>query len=341
VVAVVALLVGGVSRIGHQSGPFHTSVNRSFAAQGAVLADESNQTAATLRHVMNVTARLDRLTLQADLDGLAAQADDQANRAATLAGGGGDLGQFAAVFAERAQAVSGVRTAYDGLLEMQPLPEAGTPAAATSVKTLTSLSSTQASERIAAAGTLLVRSDRTYKTLRHALARGAGHARLPASTWITSTAPWQIDAVTAEVNTVAAALGATHQLVLSVVQVSPPALPSPTGAPTPGTSTLSPTTTVSLNVVLSNMGSVNEPHATVTFSLAPQPTGATPPTGATLTATRKSALAASRSVSLAPVSFKVKPGSSYLLTVAIVLPVGQVDTSQTSISELLQIAPST
>jgi hypothetical protein len=94
-------------------------------------------------------------------------------------------------------------------------------------------------------------------------------------------------------------------------------------------------------VVLSNMGSVNEPHATVTFSLALQPTGATPPTGPTLTATRKSALAASRSVSLAPVSFKVKPGSSYLLTVAVVLPVGQVDTSQTSISELLVIAPST
>jgi hypothetical protein len=127
----------------------------------------------------------------------------------------------------------------------------------------------------------------------------------------------------------------SHQLILSVVQVTPPALPSPTGAATPSVSVLSPTTAVVLNVVVTNMGSVDEPHTVVNFSLAPQPAGTA------ATASRRTALAASRSTSLAPVSFKVKPGHSYQLTVAIALPAGQAPTAQTSVSEVLQIAPST
>ena len=49
VLLVLVLLVGGIARVGHQSGPYDASLNRSFAAQGAVLADESNQTAAAVR----------------------------------------------------------------------------------------------------------------------------------------------------------------------------------------------------------------------------------------------------------------------------------------------------
>jgi hypothetical protein len=338
VLLVVALLAGGIARIGHQSAPYDANLNRSFAAQASVLADQSNLSASSLRHLMDATATLSRLTLQADLDGLGAQADDQATRAAALSTGGGVQGQFSLVLAERAQGVTAVRAALDGLLGLQTLPVAGAPALVTKVHGgATLLSSTQASNRIAAAGSLLVRGDRTYASLRHTLARAAGHARLPASKWITDQSVWQMAAVTAQVNLLVTspALEVSHQLVLSVVQVTPPALPSPTGAATPPVSILSPTTTVVLNVVLSNLGSVDEPKAVVTFSLAPQPTGAT------ATASRRTALAASRSVSLAPVSFKVKPGSSYQLTVAIGVPAGQADTAQTSVSEVLQIAPST
>ena len=104
---------------------------------------------------------------------------------------------------------------------------------------------------------------------------------------------------------------------------------------TPGLSVLSPTTQVVVQVVLSNLGSVDEPHASVQFQLTPQPTGTA------VTITRTSGLAAAGSVSLPPVSFKVKPGSSYQLTVAVVLPAGQTDLTGTSLSEVLQIAPST
>jgi hypothetical protein len=335
VLLALALLVGGIARIGHQSGPYDASLNRSFATQGAVLVDQSDLTASSLRHLMAATAGLSRLTLQADLDGLATQAGDQATRAATLAAGGGVQGQFALVFAQRAQGVTDLRAAFDGLLDMQPLPVAGAPALVTRVRgTTTSLSSTQASNRITAAGTLLARADRTYAALRRTLAHVAGHARLPASRWISNPSVWQIGAVTATVNQIAAALPVSHQLVLSVVQVTPPALPSPSGVTTPAASDLSPTRAVVLNVVLTNAGTADEPRAEVQFSLALQPTGTT------ATATRRTALAASRSTSLAPVSFKVKPGNSYQLTVAIQLPAGEAATAQTSTSELLRIAPS-
>ena len=331
---VLALLIGGIARIGHQSGPYDASLNRSFATQGAVLVDESNLTASSLRHLMAVTTGLSRRMLQADLDGLATQASDQGTRAASLAAGGGVQGLFALVFAERAQGVTDLRAALDGLLDMQPLPVAGAPALVTRVRATTaSLSSTQASNRIAAAGTVLSRADHTYAALRRTLAHAAGHARLPASRWISDPGVWQIGTVTATVNQIAAALPVSHQLVLSVVQVTPPALPSPTGVATPGVSDISPTRAVVLNVVLTNAGTVDEPHAEVQFSLALQPQGTT------ATATRRTALAASRSTSLAPVSFKVKPGNSYQLTVAIQLPAEEAPSAQTSTSEVLQIAP--
>jgi hypothetical protein len=135
-------------------------------------------------------------------------------------------------------------------------------------------------------------------------------------------------------------LEATHQLVLGAIGITPPALPAPTGVATPGLSVLSPTTTVTLNVVLSNQGSVDEPHATVKFALAPAPAAAGATAVAT-TVTRTTPLAAGRSISLSPVSFHVKAGTSYELTVAIAVPAGQENVANTSLSQVLQIAPRT
>jgi hypothetical protein len=129
-------------------------------------------------------------------------------------------------------------------------------------------------------------------------------------------------------------LAVTHRLVLSVVQITPPALPSPTGVATLGSSVLSPTSSVKLNVVLTNLGSVDEPHAKVQFTLSPQPTGTA------VNVRRRAAVPTGGSVSLSPASFPVKPGVSYQLTVSIVLPAGQADATGTSQTEILQIAPS-
>jgi len=335
---VAAVLIGGVARIGPRSGPFRTSVNRSFGAQGAVLVDLSNATGASLRRLMGVMPDQGRQTLQAELDDVTAQAGDQAARAAALASNGGVEGRFATVLADRAQSADEVRSAIDGLLGLRPLPVAGAPAAsATGAAAPTSLSSTQATDRIAAAGRLLAQADRSYQVVRRSLATMAGHARLPASRWITTPSTWQIGALATQVDLVAASatLAAVHQLGLSVVQITPPAVPSPTGVATPGVSVLSPTQTVVLSVVLTNDGTVDEPHASVTFTL----TGL--PTGTTTTARRAASVLAARSVSLAPVTFAVKPGNSYQLTVAIAVPAGQPVAAGTTFEEGLQISPST
>jgi hypothetical protein len=339
----VAVLIGGLAHVGPQSGPFDAHINRSFAAQGAVLAQESNATGTSVRRLMATMPQEDRLTLQADLDDAVAQTSDQATGAAALATKGGVQNQFAAVFADRARAVTQVRSAVDGLLGLTPLAVAGSPGAGGSAAgTPTLLSSTQATDRIAAAGRLLAGADRSYQEVRHALAGLAGHAMLPASKWITSADIWQIGPVAAQVDLVAASstLRTTHELVLSAVGITPPALPSPTGAVTPGVSMISPTTRVTLTVVLTNDGSVDEPHAAVTFTLTPVPATAGAVT-TPATATRTSSLAASRSVTLEAVTFHVKPGTSYQLAVAVAIPAGQTAAAGTSVSQVLQIAPST
>lgn len=338
---VVALLVGGATQIGRQSSPYDASVNRSFAAQGAIVVQQSNSTGATLRRLMRNMQNQDRRTLQAQLDTVTAQADQEAAAAENLATPvtpGGVQGAFATVFAERDQAVHRIRSAYDGLLGLRPLPVSGAPGAgAEVVVTPTLLPSAQAADQITSAGTTLAAADRSYSAVRGALPRLAGHARLPASRWVTTATVWQPGPIAVQVQLVnsSPSLQMVHRLVLRVVNVTPPALPSPTGVATPGVSVLSPTTQVLVQVVLSNLGSVDEPHASVQFQLTPQPTGTA------VTVTKTSGLAAAGSVSLPPVSFTVKPGTSYQLTVAVVLPAGQTDPTGTSLSEVLQIAPGT
>jgi hypothetical protein len=330
---VVALVIGGVTQVGRQSGPFYTSVNRSFATQATTIVQQSNATGASLRHLIGTMPNEDRRTLQANLDLLTAQAERQAATAGTLtspASPGDVQGQFANVLSQRDQAVQDFRSAVDGLLGMSPLPTAGAPTSTATVAAKTTravLPTTTVTNRIAAVGTVLVAADRDYRSLRHALS----------SRWVTDDTTWQPGPVATQVQVLQASpsLLPSHRLVLRVVKVTPPALPPANGVATPNASILSPTHSVSLQVVISNVGSVDEPHASVQFTLTP------PAPGTAATKTRSVAVAAAGSVSLDPTSFKVKPGTSYQLTVAIVLPAGQTDVTGASLSETLQIAPGT
>jgi hypothetical protein len=338
VLIALVILIGGLTRVGSQSGPYDASINRSFVAQGAVLAASSNTTGADLRRLMDKMPQKDRQALEADLDDVVAQATAQATRAAGIAlSQSGSQGEFVTVFADREKAVVDVRSALDGLLGLHPLTVAGAPGTGGSVRANpTLLSATETTNRIVAAGRLLRGADLTYQQVREAVAQGAGHARLPVSRWITGGNLWQIGPVATQIDLVAASptLAATHQLALSVVAITPPALPSPTGVATPAVSLLPPTRHVTLNVVVSNAGSVDDPHASIKFTLAA-------PTGAATTAGRTASVVSGRSISLSPVSFSVKPGTSYQLTVAIVVPPGQIDAANTAASETIQIAPST
>ena len=63
--------------------------------------------------------------------------------------------------------------------------------------------------------------------------------------------------------------------------------------------------------------------------------------GATATHIVRTSLALDGSETLAPVTFRVKPGTTYVLTVQIPLPSGQTQTNGTILEQALQVAPAT
>src|SRR5580698_3624889 len=78
-VVLTALVVGGVTQIGRQSGPYDASLNRSFVSQGAVAATASNASAAELRQLMSTMRNLPRQVVQAELDSLVQQTASEAS----------------------------------------------------------------------------------------------------------------------------------------------------------------------------------------------------------------------------------------------------------------------
>ena len=340
----LALLVGGLIQVSAQSRGYDANSNRSLAAQGGVVADQSNVTASEVRSLMGSLQTQDRQTLQSSLDTAVRQTARQSTSADLAAGAaspGTVPGQLAAVFAERAEAVRDLRGAVDGFLGMQPAPPAGAATTGPAVSQGAAaqaalLSATQATNRIAAAGALLSRSDSLYRSVRRSLAAQVGHARLPASVWVSDPQLWQVGTVAAQVDLIATSstLAPTHYVVLRTVRLSPPALPPPPGA-SPSVSVLSPTTLLGVTVVVGNDGSSAEPRASVRLSLANQTSGAT------ATLVQSTPLALGASVTLPTASFHVKPGTTYQLTVAVIPPSGQAVTAGTVIEQALQVSPAT
>lgn len=338
---VLAVLVGGLTQVSRQSQGYDDSSERTLAAQGTVAAGQSNATAVTVRKIVDDLPSQTRQGLQATLDSAVQQTADESDRAQVAAGAtplGPVAAQFVDVFTERARAVAELRAAVYGFLGMEPIaPAAAPPATLTAASGGTALlSATQATNRIAAAGSLLARSDTLYRSVQHSLGATGAHARLPVSVWVTHPQVWQLGSVAAQVDLVATSstLAATHYVVLRTIRLTPPALPTPQGAAATA-SVLSPTSRIGVTVVLANQGSSAEPRVSVRFSLADQTSGAT------TSQVRTTALALGASVTLSNVTMRVKPSTAYLLTVQVIPPAGQTLTAGTAIQQPLQIAPST
>jgi hypothetical protein len=338
---VLALIIGGLTQVSRQSQGYDAASNRSLAQLGAVVATQSNETAAQVRTLLNSVPSQTRQGLQAGLDVAVEQSSNESAQAlqATQASPLGALAtDFDAVFADRAQSMGELRAAVDDYLGMEPIPNAGAPTAdattTASTESTASLSATQVTNRIAAAGALLARADHLYRSVRRALAAGTGHGKLPRSIWVTDPQVWQVGAVAAQVDLMATSptLAATHDVVIRTTRLVPPALPTPQGTAA-NVSILKPTHTVGVTMVLANQGSVDEPHVSVRFTLADQSNGAT------ATHVLTTPLALDASVTLPSVTFKVKPGTTYVLTVQIVLPPGQTQTNGTIVQPTLQVAP--
>ncbi len=338
---VLALIIGGLTQVSRQSQRYDAGANRTLAAQGAIVADESNATARDVRTFVADLPSQSRQVLQADLDSAVDQTADQSSSASVTHVDSAPstlTTEFADVFTERARAVVALRAAVDGMLGLRPVPAAGG-AAASSVPVTSStptLSATQASNRIAAAGALLTRSDALYRSVRRALAAADGHGRLPTSVWVSDPQDWQAGTVAANVDLIAtsSSLLATHYLVIRTIRYDPAPLPTPPGTAA-NVAVISPVSHFGVSVVLANEGTVAEPQATVHVSLVDQKTTATQ------TRSVRSGLALGSSVALPEVHFAVKPGNTYVLDVAVVLPPGQTNTIGTATQQTLEIAPAT
>ena len=323
-----------------QSQGYDAASDRSLADQGAVVVEQSDATAAQLRALMSGLSTQTHQGLQIGLDTAAQQTATESARAdlAARSTALGALGaDFATVFADRARSMSELRAAVDGFLGMQPAPIAGagvTTASAPAGSTA-QLSATQATDRIAAAGRLLTRADSLFRSVRRTLAGAAGHARLPTSVWVSHPGTWAAGNVASQVDLLASSpdLAPTHYLVLRTVRLTPPALPTAPGA-APGLSVISPTTQLGVSVVLGNDGSVTEPSGTVRYTLANQTSGAA------TTQHESVALSAGASAKLPTVTFGVKPGTTYLLRVSVVLPAGQSEVPA-ALNQALEVAPAT
>ncbi len=339
VVFVVAVLVGGLTQVSRQSRDYDAGSNRSLADEGAVVAEESNTTARQLSRLVSDYPGDVRQSLQADLDALAQQAENESEAAALATGSppsGSAASDLAGAFRDRARAVEEVRAAIDGYLGMSPFSPAGSPVDAPDAPSPTPLSATDTTDRITTAGGLLESSDRLYAKARAALAAGAGHARLPASAWIVDPSQWQPGFVAAQVDLMATSstLAASHYLVVRSVRLDPPVVPPAPGA-VAGTAVVSPTSELGVSVVVANQGSVAETHGIVHIILAEATSGPS------RTRTWSGPVPLGGSVALPTSVFAVKPGTSYVLTVSAAAPTGQVGPAISTYQATLRVAPGT
>ena len=164
-------------------------------------------------------------------------ADQQASQAAGLVPPdptGNVSGGITAVMATRASAVAGLRTAIDQLLGMSPLPVAGAPPSPTSTAAVPLQSPEATARAMGAVGRALEGADAAYRVVAATARRQPGPIRLPRSVWVTSPAAEAPLGATrlaafAPVLAESQALVPFHQLVITAVGLSPPAVA--TGSP--------------------------------------------------------------------------------------------------------------
>jgi len=315
-VAVIALsvLIGGALDVGRASGTYRRDVNRSYVAQGAILARQSNTTGAQLRALMGDMATSGRTALRQRLDTLELASSQVAASAAALSPPSPTVNGFAASLDARARAVNEVRSAVEGLLG-------------------SSLSVSRATSRIVGAGALLVQADRAYADARRQFQTAPGSAFLPRSVWVSDSRMWEPGPVQtlAQQLTTSPTLAPVSRVVLlpDNVRITPSAVPRVTPG---GPSILPPTRTLQVTAVIADEGNIAVTDVVASARV-------TTPQGA---AGRSSAL-----VSLSPGASEtvvfpkldVLPGDTCTLTVSVAPPATQADRSETSASFNLHIAP--
>jgi hypothetical protein len=339
----IALAVGGVLAVQNASAPYRRDVNRSFAQQGSVLADRSTAVGRQVRQLMADLPTLRRSRLEQRLDAIVQESSSQAAAARSIVPPNPPAGSgpaFVAVFAARADAVAQLRRTLDGLLGLEPLTDVGVAANASSGQrneNSTLLSASRALDQLEAVGTSLEQADGSYATLRHVLATSAGNGHLPRSVWVTHHNAWSSGALSTLVGqlTSSSSLATTHALELVTVSLVPAAIPPPSGpAPPGGVTTVPPTSSLSVSLVLRDAGNVGEQGVAVTASVRELHTDNVH------FHTQHLSLDPGTSTAVAFAPLPVKPGHTYTLVIGVTMP-SAPGTAGPTTSYTVAVAPAT
>jgi hypothetical protein len=355
------LVVGSLVEINAQSSGIRTYTTAGYGALATRVVDASNQTGANLAALIKQAPTLPngyvaadssiprsaRTVLQQGLDQAATSASSEESQAASAAppGPSGDFGQrLVTILQDRAESVSELRQAIDGLLGLAPVPVAGAPSTTTTTSATPAASSVaESSAQMTAAGTGLERADADYRAMLADIHAQRVPLHLPASIWVplpVATAVLGANRLSATADDLdsSATLHPFHQVIISAVGLQPPAVPpaggtgglgtagqgcrKPTSA-TPGTAptVLPPTGTLTALVTVTNCGTVTETGVVVneTLALSDAPGAALPASqaarGGQTHVTLNLASGSSSALSLEPLA--VAGGHTYVLTISI------------------------
>jgi hypothetical protein len=290
---VVILAVSAVAHIGAASGPYRRTVDRGYVALAAPLAAQSNASAVALRTFLADAHSLGRPAFFSDLDTLVADTAAQWRRYDAITPPEPVTGaRCATAMADRATAVSTLRTALEGVLGGRSGLGVIDPGAAVSA--------------VHSAGATLALADASWAACRRALRGAPGSAVIPASVWVRERAVFETGALTASVSAMedSHSLAPVHSLVILAVVTDPAAVASGPTLVVPAT------LSIVTHVVLSNAGNVAEQGVELGGEATVLGATAKP-----VLVQRRIDLAAGRSTTALLPALKVQPGASYTVQV--------------------------
>jgi hypothetical protein len=303
-VAVIVILgVDAVSQIGRASAPLRRMENRSFAALALPIVTHSNESGATLQTLVSDGPSLGRVTLFSELASLSTDSaqDDRSFASITPPDPtGGVVAPCRSTMHGRRVAAARLQGALEALLGGGNGVGGGDEAAA--------------DREVVAVGVTLRAADTSWARCRRALMKQPGTARLAQSTWIRDPAAWTSTAVSQMVSALVSSpsLAPVHRLALVSVATSPSAVPAGGGV-----SVVPPTSSLSVQVVVADVGNVDEPEVSLVVTAVPTTPGRNPPA-----VKSETDLVAGQSVVLSPPPLALRPGRSYVVDITATPGVG-------------------
>jgi hypothetical protein len=363
------VIVGSLVEVHAQSDDFRTSTDTGYAQLATLVAEASDQTAAQLAQLMQTAPQLPvsqvpqsaRAEVEQGLDRAVDATSDQATRAAGLVPpqpSGAVSARFTQVMDERAEATADLRASIDQLLGISPAPIAGAPNSVTTSAPSPGSTVARAAAAMGSAGLRFEGADDSYRALVAYVRRQHLPVALPSSVWVPApveNAPLGSAQLAATASAMASspALVPVHQLVITALGLSPPAVASGgpgivgdgcrdpgSAVPGPAPTVLPPTSTVSVGLTITNCGTITETGVVVNQNLTiADPAGTAPPPVDARGGKdqQRVTLASGSSVALTMPSLTVAGGHLYLLDVSVAVPTDQANPAGTTQQFLLQI----